>query len=215
MLRNLIRFTSDNTLFSEYNSTSCRFESKTKVELLRNSGEISRRGWNSSGFYRGITLGGQDYKYQSTLKRDIMWQVLESLVRKLNTIWDGVERLRQNMSGLLAERVRGQSKLHTTTDESYSCNSSDDSGFADDEGLCYVCSDTHCSSTQTRHKDSQSEHCEVNDNDFVLDSDLKNQQRITLMSLLYSRALEKKLNRSRLRKPSYSLRDKERARKHK
>lgn len=200
-------------MFSEYNSTSCRFQSKTKVEL-RKSGEISRGGWNSSGFYRGIILGGQDYKYQSTPKRDIMWQVLESLVRKLNTIWDGVERLRQNMSGLQAERLRGQSKV-PTTDESYSHDSSDDSGFADDEGLCYVCSDTHCSSTQTRHKDSQSEHCEVNDNDFVLDSDLKNQQRITLMSLLYSRALEKKLNRSRLRKPSYSLRDKERARKHK
>lgn len=146
-------------------------------------------------------------------KADIMWQVLESLVRKLNTIWDGVERFRQNMSGLSAERLRGQSKLQTTTDESY--DSSEDSGFADDEGLCYACSDMYYSSTQARHKDSQSEVCELNDNDFVLDSDLKNQQRITLMSLLYSRALEKKLNQSRLRKPSYSLRDRERARKHK
>ncbi len=56
---------------------------------------------------------------------------------------------------------------------------------------------------------------EANDNDFVLDSDIKNQQRITLMSLLYSRALERKLNAIRARKPSYSLNKKEYVRKHK
>ena len=56
---------------------------------------------------------------------------------------------------------------------------------------------------------------EANDNDFVLDSDIKNQQRITLMSLLYSRALERKLNAIRARKPSYSLNKKEHVRKHK
>ena len=139
-----------------------------------------------------------------------MWRVFEGLMRKLNTIWNGVEELKQNMSGLLAERLRGQPKLQTTTDESY--DSSEDSGFADDEGLCGVC----CAcSDMCEAKDSQSEACDQNDNDSVLDSDLKNQQRITLMSLLYSRALERKLNQLRIRKPSYSLREKERARKHK
>lgn len=130
----------------------------------------------------------------------MMWRVLDSVLRKLNTFWNEVEGFRQNKRGLISERLRGQDKLQTTTDESY--DSCEDSGFADDEGLQCTSSD-NVSSAQTRHRDSESDDCELNDNDFVLDCDLKNQQRITLMSLLYSRALERKLNGFRARKPSF------------
>ena len=138
-----------------------------------------------------------------------MWRALESVMRKLNTLWYEVEGFKQNMKGLLLERLRGQDKSQTaTTDESY--EDSEDSGFADDEAI-YSTNFDYIS----KHKDSESDNCDLNDNDFVLDSDIKNQQRITLMSLLYSRALERKLNAVRARKPSYTLNNKDHVRKHK
>ena len=138
-----------------------------------------------------------------------MWRALDSVMRKLNTLWYEVEGFKQNMKGLLLERLRGQDKSQTTTtDESY--EDSEDSGFADDEGI-YSTNFDYIS----KQKDSESDDCDVNDNDFVLDSDIKNQQRITLMSLLYSRALDRKLNAVRARKPSYTLNKKEHVRKHK
>ena len=138
-----------------------------------------------------------------------MLRALQSVMRKLNTLWYEVEGFKQNMKGLLLERLRGQDKSQiTTTDESY--EDSEDSGFADDEGI-YSTNFDYIS----KHKDSESDEDDVNDNNFVLDSDIKNQQRITLMSLLYSRALDRKLNAVRARKPSYSLNTKEHVRKHK
>lgn len=139
-----------------------------------------------------------------------MLKIVSTVIRNLITLWEGVDsRIRQNM------RFKSQDKLSTTTNESYSS----DSGFADDEALYYISSDNmQYSSTQTRYRDSEphSEDCELNDNDFVLDSDLKNQQRITLMSLLYSRALERRLHGDRAaRKPSYSINKKDHVRKKK
>jgi hypothetical protein len=146
-----------------------------------------------------------------------MWKAWDTVMRKLNTFWYEVEGFKQNMKGLLLERLRGQDKFQTTTtDESYE-SSEEDSGFADDEGIYSTSYDYIFNS---KHKDSESlgesdDDCDVNDNDFVLDSDIKNQQRITLMSLLYSRALDRKLNAVRSRKSSYTLNKKEHARKHK
>ena len=143
-----------------------------------------------------------------------MWQALNTVTRKLTMFWNEVEEFTQNMRGLLSDRLRGQDKAHTTTDESYV--SSDDSGFADDELLPCNCSDAQqYSSTQYKDSEIHSDDCELDDNDFVMDSDLKNKQRITLMSLLYSRALDRKLNEIRAKKSSYSLREKEHSRKYK
>ena len=142
----------------------------------------------------------------------MMWRALDSVMRKLNTFWNEVEEFGQTMRGVLFDRLRRQDKLQTTTDES--CERSEDSGFADDEGLHCLSSD-YIPNSRPTESDVQSGDSEANDNDFVLDSDIKNQQRITLMSLLYSRALERKLNAIRARKPSYSLNKKEHVRKHK
>ena len=69
----------------------------------------------------------------------MMWRALDSVMRKLNTFWNEVEEFGQTMRGVLFDRLRRQDKLQTTTDES--CERSEDSGFADDEGLHCLSSD--------------------------------------------------------------------------
>lgn len=128
-----------------------------------------------------------------------MWQVLESIARKFSMFWD--ERPSQNTT--LSDRSVFQEKTQTNINESY--ESGEDSGFADDEELYCSNSDVNDTTSQTRHSES----VEENDNDLVLDSDLKNQQRISLMSLLHSRALERKLNKLRAKRQLYSRREKE------
>lgn len=144
-----------------------------------------------------------------------MWRVLDNLIRKLNAFW--CEGTGRNMTGSNTGLTIQEKVQTTATDESYV--SDEDSGFADDEGLYYPSSDTihHSTSTKATHKhsDVHSGDSSEDENDFVMDSDLKNQQRVSLMSLLYSRALERKLNAARPRKPSYALREREHLRKHK
>ena len=122
----------------------------------------------------------------------MMWAVLDSLLRTFNVFW----RDRGNMSAL-TEKFHEQSQ--STTDESI-YESDEDSGFADDEGLWYT-SNESCKEMNSQRNHSAAESESEDDNDFVLDSDVKNQQKITLLSLLYSRALERKLSGGTLRKP--------------
>lgn len=84
------------------------------------------------------------------------------------------------------------------TDESYS--SEEDSGFADDERLTCINTST-VSSKQTTNIETDEDSSE-NENDLVLDADIKRQQRMSLLSLLYSRALDKKIMNTRRKKAS-------------
>ena len=76
-------------------------------------------------------------------------------------------------------------------------SSEEDSGFADDESLPMLHSGGDF--------DKQDVDSLQDENESVLDADVKRQQRITLMSLLYSRMLEKKINEMKRMKASYQL----------
>lgn len=113
---------------------------------------------------------------------------------KLSVFW---QLLIQISMSRFTDMYEDDTSSTTTADESYESN--EDSGFADDEALdgqnmdsTLECSDANSNSSE-------------DDNDFVLDLDVKNQQRMTLTSLLYSRALERKLKPLQKRKPSYML----------
>lgn len=132
-----------------------------------------------------------------------MWQVvINTVLRKLNSF---VFERSTSKAETPTMRVTGHrlSSNEESTDKSYP--SEDDSGFADDEGLRRPCRCTSSlSGRQILNYSESEEECSENENDFVLDADVKRRQKMTLMSLLYSRALDKKISQSRRKKPSYA-----------
>lgn len=134
-----------------------------------------------------------------------MWQVVvNTVLRRLNSfVFERFVPKTEAPTMQIAEQRKSQSSIEESTDKSYT--SEDDSGFADDEGLRRPC---HCNTSESGrqifyYSESEEESSE-NENNFVLDEDVKHQQKMTLMSLLYSRALDRKINLSRRKKPSYA-----------
>lgn len=128
-----------------------------------------------------------------------MWQVVDTVVRKIG--WFILDGLRSNIEKLNMRETKHQSVMKSDDSDS----NEDDSGFADDERLPSVDDDLTRYSNQPLYCVQSDEDSSENENDFVLDADVKRQQRMTLLSLLYSRALEKRINRTKRMKGSYSI----------